>query len=1190
MKIKSIMIDGFGHFHDASLENLPGGLVIISGDNEAGKSTLLGFIRAILFGFPKARDNENLYLPLAGGRHGGRITVLTETRGEVVIERMEGKRGGHVDLLFKNSVTAGGEEELKRLLRGFNRTIYKNIYAFSLEELQTFDSLNAQDVRGALYGAGAGTSLTAIPNSMKKLENKLEELFKPRGSKPLINEKLTCLEENRKEIHTAAGEIKTYEDLLGRLQDTEAQIEGLKKDRKSYEKEHSKIETYLKLWPQWIILRETEAELERQPFIVTKFPDDGLIRLKNLNKNLENSRNSLEKEENKIAGLKTKMGKLVIDELLIANELEISALKDNLNIYTTNIKELPTHQSSLGQKLKDIRRELANLGSDWTEQRVYSIDRSLFTQDEIEKHRYSQNKAETGLQKAEDALSRARQDCEIGRDKEDAINKEYREFQDLKPPMDKKLISAIQDGKQQFATLSKELPNHRKELEKESLALDNTIKEIDPNWNIANIETFDCSLPAREKIQEFEDRFSDAKRNIFDREKELEFQKSNLAEVEKERNAGKQNIPPTFIDNRLKWLAIFLGSMGIIIIGIGGLLVERLAVAFIGGIFITAALFMILKFREGRKIQTILENRLKEDMDKTMKKKKRFEEAIEDIKARLKSSKEELEKLQARWEEYLKNLSLNPGIKPGTVSLIFSKIEGIKTSIRNINTLEGRISELETDGRDYCKLFDRIPQLAGKISVDSHQSQSIIEEFLGQNEKMEECRQKRNLISQKLKDQKKDNQDLEKKLEKAEKCYQEAVKQRDQAREAWQTWLSKSGLDPGISPDTAARAMRTINNCIQLIDARAEIEKSIQQKENQVEKYRDSVGALFAKISRKEPEPDALGSNIQLIYDEMNKSKLALENRKNLEEQCINTRVDIEYLKKEIESYQKEIQKLLQEGGAEDEETFRIRGELFKKRQEFLTVKENTVRNLKIISGISSIDELKEILSPYSKEKLEEENRDLQQNIKEIDDNLEKAHDESRKTQNQLDNLSSSDEISRLRAREEKLKEEIRVNAKIWGANAIARYLVIKAREKFEKERQPKVIKESSSFFDTFTGGEYKEIIAPLGEQSIEVMTATGKRKKPGQLSRATAEQLFLALRFGYMTNYAERSEGFPVVMDDILVNFDPTRFYHTARTIFQLAESHQVLFFTCHPEMVSIFKEQKADAPVFYIKGGNFV
>jgi uncharacterized protein YhaN len=795
------------------------------------------------------------------------------------------------------------------------------------------------------------------------------------------------------------------------------------------------------------------------------------------------------------------------------------------------------------------------------------------------------------VEKTKDALSLAEGEYKMSQEKEEAINKELQEFHDLKPQKDENLISAIQEGKQQFASLSKELPKRRKELEDETSDLENTIKEIDPHWNIVAVESFDCSVPAREKIQTFEERFSEAKKNIFEQEKKLEFQESNLANIQKERFSYKQNIIQKSNDRKLKWSAIILLSMGIIIIEIGWLVFERLLEGgIIGSIFIIFALLMIIKLRERRLSCTILEKKLKEDLDKTMEKEAGIKETIEKIDENLRSSNEFFMQLQHQWEQYLKDLSLNPEIKPGTVNLIFSKIEGIKNRIRNINILKERIKEMETETSAYCKLFDRIPELSGKISIGSDQSLSLIEAFLKQNKSMEERRQKRNNIDQKLTEQKENSKILEEKLNEAYQRHREAIKQKAQVHEEWRAWLSKSGLDPEISPETALSAMITINTCIQLIDTKTELEKSIKQKEKQVEQYRVSVETLFAKISRAKPAPDSISTNIQLIYDEMNKCKLALENEKNLEEQLTNARVEMDILKKDIESHKKEIQKLLREGGAVDEETFRRREKLFKKRQEILTKKENAERAMKLISGISRIDELKEILSQYSKEKLEEENREMQKKIQEINAELENLRNELAETNAKLENLASSEEISRLRAWEEKLKKEIRVNAKIWGTNAIARYLMIKAREKFENEHQPKVIKEASGFFNTFTGGKYRDIIAPLGEQSIEVVTYKGKRKKPEQLSRASAEQLFLALRFGYMTNYAGSSEGLPVIMDDILVNFDPTRSHHTAKTILKLAETHQVLFFTCHPEMISIFKKQKADAPVFYIKGGKFV
>ena len=98
MRISSLFVDGFGMFHNLSLEDLPGGFILFSGDNEAGKSTCLGFIRDMLFGFRDRRSKDNEYPPLAGGALGGRIAFVSERFGEILLERKAGKKGGLVSV------------------------------------------------------------------------------------------------------------------------------------------------------------------------------------------------------------------------------------------------------------------------------------------------------------------------------------------------------------------------------------------------------------------------------------------------------------------------------------------------------------------------------------------------------------------------------------------------------------------------------------------------------------------------------------------------------------------------------------------------------------------------------------------------------------------------------------------------------------------------------------------------------------------------------------------------------------------------------------------------------------------------------------------------------------------------------------------------------------------------------------
>jgi len=81
---------------------------------------------------------------------------------------------------------------------------------------------------------------------------------------------------------------------------------------------------------------------------------------------------------------------------------------------------------------------------------------------------------------------------------------------------------------------------------------------------------------------------------------------------------------------------------------------------------------------------------------------------------------------------------------------------------------------------------------------------------------------------------------------------------------------------------------------------------------------------------------------------------------------------------------------------------------------------------------------------------------------------------------------------------------------------------------------------------------------------------------------------LYLSLRFGYIQEFGRRARPLPVVMDDILVNFDPKRARAAISTMLELGEKNQILFFTCHPEAVSLIKELDQNIPVWALKGGE--
>ena len=86
MRITDLHIDGFGVWHDLTLRRLSPDMTAFYGPNEAGKTTLLQFLRSVLYGI--SAERRKLYLPpLAGGLPGGWLKV-DGGAGEVKIQRI----------------------------------------------------------------------------------------------------------------------------------------------------------------------------------------------------------------------------------------------------------------------------------------------------------------------------------------------------------------------------------------------------------------------------------------------------------------------------------------------------------------------------------------------------------------------------------------------------------------------------------------------------------------------------------------------------------------------------------------------------------------------------------------------------------------------------------------------------------------------------------------------------------------------------------------------------------------------------------------------------------------------------------------------------------------------------------------------------------------------------------------------
>ncbi len=275
----------------------------------------------------------------------------------------------------------------------------------------------------------------------------------------------------------------------------------------------------------------------------------------------------------------------------------------------------------------------------------------------------------------------------------------------------------------------------------------------------------------------------------------------------------------------------------------------------------------------------------------------------------------------------------------------------------------------------------------------------------------------------------------------------------------------------------------------------------------------------------------------------------------------------------DLRKAEEERKDLLQSGGAADAEDFRRRGETSRQREGLEKKRCDALARLQRLSGPGNrLESLKKTLRETDIQAIRDEQRRAEGERAAVDAEIESLSTERGRIQSDLKKLTGEEESSKLRAERHRLLEEMRGHAREWAVRAIAENLLKEAQRKFEKERQPEVVRNAAAFFKDITGGRYEKVFSPLGAPEIHVTDSTGNPKRPSQLSRGAREQLFLSLRFGLIRDLGRRSERLPVIVDEALVNFDPRRGLRAASAFVDLAQTNQALVFTCHRQIVDWF------------------
>jgi len=200
-------------------------------------------------------------------------------------------------------------------------------------------------------------------------------------------------------------------------------------------------------------------------------------------------------------------------------------------------------------------------------------------------------------------------------------------------------------------------------------------------------------------------------------------------------------------------------------------------------------------------------------------------------------------------------------------------------------------------------------------------------------------------------------------------------------------------------------------------------------------------------------------------------------------------------------------------------------------------------------------------LSDKTKVQLEDENTTLAKQVDDYNDQFLTLQSEVSDLNAQINHMETDDTLTQLRHRYHMLKNQFNENAKDWASLSYLESLVDAHIQQIKDKRLPQVIDEATNIFSRLTQGRYTQVT--YANDNVMVKHENGQMYQPTEISQSTKELLYISLRLS-LIKILRPYYSMPIIIDDAFVHFDKQRKAAMMDYIKEMAQTYQVLYFTC--------------------------
>jgi len=550
--------------------------------------------------------------------------------------------------------------------------------------------------------------------------------------------------------------------------------------------------------------------------------------------------------------------------------------------------------------------------------------------------------------------------------------------------------------------------------------------------------------------------------------------------------------------------------------------------------------------------------------DSLVSRRRRYEKDMADVEKELIAIEAQIKDLDVEWRKAWQPADIVP-LPPQEMKAWLDRHHKLANVVDQLRQAGSDLDQQRTEMKRWrVKAGKCLVEVGERGLSDDEGLSDLLDRAEGTVEAFEKAEQERRQLDREIAREVKTRKKLIAEIESRQAAF-------GQWRSEWKEAVLPLGLDVSASPDQAEAVLSALERLFEKTAQMRSFLVRIRQIEEDARDFAAEVGALAhacaSDLEKMEPVETA-----ERLIDRFQKGSQALKKREGIEERLDEITVKLEELQNSRRMARDTLDELMAKARCDTLEELEATERHWKDQRDIRNKLVDLEEHLRS-EGISLHDLLEQV-GAIDPDALPGELEEARQCSEQISERLKGFREEVGRLQGEQGSMDGRGDAAEAAVEAEQALAAVSENVEEYVVHRMAARLLDLEIDRYREENQGPILERAGEMFSRVTLGEFERLTTDFGDGDDLVLLCA--RRNGGNvpiqgLSDGTRDQLHLSLRLAGIEQHAIRNEPVPLIIDDVLVNFDDQRAQAALELLGEVSQKTQVLFFTHHSRLCEL-------------------